>query len=123
MSHTEKRRVCASCGKELTRRDCRKDRQGEYFCPTCYNQSPRQCACCGTETTRGNCHRNRYGEYICRSCHEQGKRASRGRSLRKWTRRYSRWALYLPVALAGFWIAYRVFSMMVEKFSSTGGEP
>ena len=117
MSQTASERVCTACGKPLTRRECRKDSEGKYFCRPCYNQSPRQCACCDGKTTRGNCHRNRYGEYICKACYASGKRASRGRLLRKRPKWLSHWALYVPVAIVGLCIVYWVFSKIVDGFS------
>ena len=117
-SRKEDPKLCTSCGKEVTHRDRRKNREGEYFCVSCYNQASIRCAACNQESIRRNSHRNRYGEYICSSCYEQGKRASPRRSASIVLKKYSRIVLYVLVALAGLWISYWMFSMIVDKYTS-----
>jgi hypothetical protein len=89
MNVEEARRLCASCGADVTHHQSHKNRRGQYFCAACHQaarrsssdatdrERKRRCVCCGAEVARGAYHRNRYGEYICRTCRGKGKRSSR----------------------------------------------
>src|SRR5262249_22202829 len=129
MNHIESARFCASCGIDLSQRDCFLNSRGEHHCLPCYEaakncsadtavpEALKACVLCGGRVERKDCHQNRHGRYVCEKCHRPRKRRTWQHAVKKSLRwlvaSYERillWVMYACFITFCLWLLYTLMA-------------